>query len=99
MSSADTYIVVMKDADRTGTIDFSSPGPNVSQFVARSATGDCMAAVTDTGHGIDVRETGSSATTACPNWQAAAETVFGAGIRLEFAQSRARRPLPLAPAI
>jgi hypothetical protein len=81
-----SYISVTKDSgEPAGTIFYDPDDLGVSRFIATSADGTDLARITNASAEFQVRKTRKRATVPFPTWQAAAEEVFGPGIRLAHA--------------
>ena len=79
-----SYISVTKDdGEPAGTIFYDPDDPGVSRFIATSPDGTDLARIIDTNAEFQVRKTRKRTTVPFPTWQAAAEEVFGTGIKLD----------------
>jgi len=81
-----SYIsVTSADGEPAGTIFYDPDDLGVSRFIAASPDGTDLARITDTNAEFQVRKTRKRTAASFPTWQAAAEDVFGPGIKLAHA--------------
>lgn len=81
-----SYISVTRaGGEPAGTIFYDPDDLGVSRFIATSPDGTDLARITDTNAEFQVRKTRKRTTVPFPTWQAAAEDVFGPGIKLAHA--------------